>query len=365
MPAGIAQLNVVKSPPSQESNTSPARHCKVVRGCRDILALREQILTLRDQTGSADDVTNDPKWFVKMVLARSSRPWVVLLFEEQKLVAAILLAERRIFGVPCGYLKAEGMDEGFLICNPDMRTVYLPLLMNGIFSRKSALIAHISQLADVDTAYAAPGDLNTLTVEWRTGEYHYRFKLEDTLEKTIAPHGAHTRRNIRYYLRKARAEGYLFISGLTDEQRTTACQDLRDLATHRISEKSAQLRETAARSTPNSFAMGIQGPNGDWLSYLVGWRAGARTFVLWQMNRSLSKNSSMGTAIRAFLMEEEIARGANEILFLGGSSAVFKRCCEVERSVHLIARRRGPRSWALSRLLERTVVPGHPLRRQE
>jgi hypothetical protein len=261
-------------------------------------------------------------------------------------------------------MKAEGMDEGFLICRPELRSAYLPLMLSGLFSRSSAMIAHVAQLADSDTAYAAPSDLTALEVERKQGLYHHRIRLRETMEKTLASYGARTRRNIRHFLRKARAEGCRFIADLTHEQRLDAVMNLLVHATHKVTAESARLRETAMQSTSNSFAMGVQDANGCWLSYLTGWRRGTRTFVFWQMNRITDKRSSIGTATRSFLMEEEIARGTTEIVFVGGSSEVFKRCCDVDQSVHLIIRRQGFRGWALSRLLERMVAPGHPLKRQ-
>jgi hypothetical protein len=341
-----------------------ARSCIVARGSRQILALRDQILALRVQAGQQEDVTNDPDWFVSMTLARSFNPWVVLLNEQQRPAAAILFAERHILGFPSGYMKAEGMDEGFLICRPELRSTYLPLLLNGLFSRSSATIAHVAQLTQSDTAHSAPADSSALDVEWKQGLYHHRISLMETMEETLASYGPRTRRNLRYYLRRARANGCSFIAALTGEQRLRAVTSLRAHATHKVTAESARLREGAIQSVANSFAMGMQGPNGIWLSYLTGWRSGTRTFVYWQMNRTSSASSSIGTAIRSFLMEQEIARGATEIVFVGGSSEVFKRCCKVDQSVHLIVRRRGLRGWALSRILERTVVPGHPLKQQ-
>lgn len=323
---------------------------------------RDEISALRIRTGQAGDPTTDLDWFVRMTLGHSRNPWLVLLSDHRRCVAAMLLAERRILGFPSGYVKAEGMDEGFLICYPEKRSEYLSLMLTGLFSRNSALIAHVTQLANSGTAYSGPAENAGLKVEWKQGIFHNRVKLLETFDKTLAQYGAHTRRNIRYYLRKARAEGSRFIGRLTSEESFEAVMELQGYATHRVNVESVLGREAAMQAVPGSFALGVKGADGSWQSYLTGWRRARQTFVYWQMNRVIDKSSSMGTAMRAFLMEVEIARGASEIIFVGGSSAVFKRCCEVDQSVHLIVRRKGLRGWALSRLLERTVVAGHPLR---
>jgi hypothetical protein len=363
MPNRISPF-ISEAPPARSGalEKATARSCTVVCGSRKILAIREEIRALRMWTGQEQDATTDPDWFVRMIMAQSCNPWIVLLSEQGRLVAAMVLAERRIFGLPSGYMKAEGMDQGFLICRPEQRSAYFPLLLNGLFSRRSALIAYVAQLAISETAHAGPADPSALVVEWKQALYHYRLRLSETMEKTLASYGVHTRRNLRYYLRKARAEGCRFIAELPGEQRLEVVKSLRSHATHGVSVESARLREAAIQSVPNSFAMGVQEADGSWVSYLTGWRREGQTFVCWQMNLARDKSSSMGTAMRSFLMEEEIARGATEIVFLGGSSEVFKRCCEVDPSVHLFMRRRGLRGWALKALLERTVVSGHPLR---
>jgi hypothetical protein len=170
-----------------------------------------------------------------------------------------------------------------------------------------------------------------------------------------------TRRNLRYYLRKSRAEKCRFTAELSPEERIKAVNSLYEFATHRLPEKSAMGRELALQVVPGSFAVGMQAENGTWLSYLAGWRRPGRTYAYWQMNRVTGGNSSVSTAIRAFLMEEEIAQGTKEMVFVGGTSQVFMRCCEEDLCIDLIARRRGLRSGILSRILGRLLPAGHPL----
>lgn len=345
--------------PSRDSTTG--LFCTVFRGRREILALRQQIWSLRVGAGLQEDPTTDPDWFVNTAISQSYIPWIVILADQQGPVAAMLLAERSILGLPSGFLKAEGMDRCFLICCSHLRYLYLPILLNGLFSKRPALIVQLAQLAASETAYAAPADPRALKMAWKQLLYHHRLKLMDTKEKTLALYGAHTRRNLRYNLRRARAEGYLFFADLNNDQRLEAVRNLRPHATHRVTTESAKLREAALQSTPSSFAMGVQDANGRWVSYLTGWREGEQTTVYWQMNRAVEKSLSMNIAIRSFLMDEEIARGATEIIFVGGASGFFRHCCEVEPSVYLILRRRGLRGWALSSLLKGITDPSHPM----
>ena len=336
--------------------------CTVLRGGPRILAASGALNSLRARTGQQDEVTTDPNWFVGIATAGGKIPWVVELSGGDQLVAAMLFAERCIFGLPTGYLKAEGgFGEESLICPANMRATYLPALLEGLFRRRSVLIAHVAQDAHAETAFATLADDSKIDLEWKQRPSHYLLPLCASMEETLAPYGVRTRRNLRYYLRKCRSEGYRFLSELSGDERMEAVMSLSDSATHRLPVVSALRREATMQATPGSFALGIRTADGSWVSYLTGWRRGQRSFVYVQMNRVTEKNSSFGTAIRAFLMEEEIARGTREIIFVGGTSRVFMRCCEDALCVDLIARRRGLRTRVLSFFFNRLLGPDHPL----
>lgn len=336
--------------------------CTVLRGRSGILAASNSLQGLRCRSAQDADVTTDPEWFTAMAVANTTIPWVVQLFEGTELVAAILLAERCVLGIPSGYLKADGgFGDEFLICAAERRSQYLPLLLRGLFEHRAVLIAHIPQPADADTAHARMAKVDGIDVEWKSRTSHHRLPLASTMEETLAPYGVRTRRNLRYYLRKSRSENCRFSGELSRQERIDAVNSLYEFATHRLPVKSAMGRELALQAVPGSFAMGMQAEDGTWLSYLAGWRRPGRTYAYWQMNRVTGGNTSVSTAIRAFLMEEEIAQGTKEIVFVGGTSQVFMRCCEEDPCIDLIARRRGLRSGVLSRILGRLLPAGHPL----
>ncbi len=337
--------------------------CTILRGGPSILAASGALNSLRTCTGQQDEVTTDPEWFVGINIASGKIPWVVELFGGHQLVAAMLFAERCIFSLPTGYLKSDGgFGEESLICPANMRATYLPALLEGLFARRSVLIAHVAQDAHAETAFVTLANDSKIGLEWKRRPSHYLLSLHASMEETLAPYGVRTRRNLRYYLRKCRSEGCRFLSELNGDERLEAVMSLSDSATHRLPVVSVMRREATMQAISGSFALGIRAADGSWASYLTGWRRGQRSFVYVQMNRVTEKNSSFGTAIRAFLMEEEIARGTREIIFVGGTSRVFMACCDEALCVDLIARRRGRRTKVLSFLMNRLLGPGHPLR---
>src|SRR5664279_2618751 len=154
------------------------KSCKVLGGEHKIRAASGELRSLRARTGQQDDVTTDPEWFVSMTIASKRVPWVVELFDGEELVAAILFAERLVLGIPSGYLKADGaFGEEFLICPPALRAMYLPMLLQGLFDRRSVSIAHVAQSVNAETAFAHLPDEREIEVEWKPRPSHYRLPL--------------------------------------------------------------------------------------------------------------------------------------------------------------------------------------------
>lgn len=326
--------------------------------------MREPLRGLRAASGQQEDVGTDPVWFASMTVANGGVPWIVLLLRGEAPVAAMHLAEKRIAGIPSGYLKADGgFGEDFLLCRREQRALYLPVLIEGLFRERRALMAHVVDLARPGIVHSPSPALAGLVTQKRERPSHHRLTLRETFDATLAPYGPHTRRNLRYYLRKARQEGCRFSPELSREERLEAVLSLAGVSTHRVPVEAALRREVTLQSAPRPFAMGVRSADGSWLSYLAGWRQPSRTFVFWQMNRVTDSSTSISTAIRSFLLQEEIARGAREIVFVGGTSSVFQRCCEEDLCVDFIARRQGARGLVFSQLLKRAVAPDHPLRR--
>jgi hypothetical protein len=74
--------------------------------------------------------------------------------------------------------------------------------------------------------------------------------------------------------------------------------------------------------------MGLQMPDGSWLSVLSGWRRKRVTYVDLQMNDKFYKKESISAVMRAFMLEHEIGLGQESINFVGGSSLLLRRYCE-------------------------------------
>jgi hypothetical protein len=174
--------------------------------------------------------------------------------------------------------------------------------------------------------------------------------LQPSIEATLARMGAHTRRNLRLYRRRAETElGATFVA-----QASIDCHDYFDLnrestnpATGEVILWRYQLSEQA-RCNERILLCGLRNREGKWLSMIGGRRNGRTTEIDWQLNRAGVAHFSLCTAMRAFLLEHEIARGTERIVFEGGTPHPMRFAFTSARTVDLLAvRRHSARAWLL------------------
>ena len=87
--------------------------------------------------------------------------------------------------------------------------------------------------------------------------------------------------------------------------------------------------------------MGLQDAQGDWLSYITGWRGADGTYIEWQLNREHCEGASISTVMRSYMLEHELKRGSPAVIFVGGTSPFWSRVCEPSVCGDLLATRNG------------------------
>ena len=169
----------------------------------------------------------------------------------------------------------------------------------------------------------------------------HRLKLSESFDATLSRFGQHTRRNLRYYRRRAEKDLHaVFHSSLSAAQSDQALEELSrcSFQPFPISLTEWCKMDGLLRIQPGYFAAGLRA-NEQWISYLVGMRSGTHTYVLIQINHSGFSHYSLSTALRSYFFQNEIERGQTEIRFVNGTCASFQRCCEPDNCVTLSARR--------------------------
>jgi hypothetical protein len=99
-------------------------------------------------------------------------------------------------------------------------------------------------------------------------------------------------------------------------------------------------RVQAAANLPESFLVGLRSADGTWLSLIGGWRQGTTTVLHWQMNRAGYEKHSLGTVMRSFFLENEIAHGATDLFIYGGTPHSMRHAFDEQPVADLVLQRR-------------------------
>lgn len=194
--------------------------------------------------------------------------------------------------------------------------------------------------------------------EWslHAGRRRGELALSPDSGAVLAAFGKETRRNMRRYARFCREK-------LGAEFRATAEVSLETFlalnasSTHPTSVEVARWRYGSAGMFPGLFTAGLQAGDGSWLALLGGARRAGVTTILWQMNRAGLARYSVGTAMRAALLEYEGAAGRRALRIEGGTSHAMSAGFALRPVFDLVVRRPsvGLRllSWGLSRWFPR------------
>ena len=158
----------------------------------------------------------------------------------------------------------------------------------------------------------------TCRIAVRTRTFACDLMLEDTVEATLANMGKHTRRNLRYYRRRAEVElGVTFVPMV--EMGVEELVEVHRTSKTRIPDAEAGWRYEGLMATPNRLFAGVRASDGRWLSVVAGRRNGGVTEIEWQMNLEDLPRYSLSTVMRSYLLEHEVELGTRKMVFLGGT----------------------------------------------
>jgi hypothetical protein len=319
---------------------------QVLRGARAIQAAGPEIAELLRRTGQDENPLLCLDFFLGRVrLFPGNGPVVLLARAAGRLQGAVYLYEKLFMGMPTGYLR--GFDhltgESTVIADERSRVFLLQIAMQQLLLETSARVAWATVRQGQGESDAVPIKQQGLILRAEVSSLRreHRLKLSETFAATLARFGPHTRRNLRYYRRRAEKELEVsFNPELTFGESGQAWRELSERSFQPFEKSLAEWRKMDGllRTRPGYFAIGLRARE-EWLSYLVGMRAGTSTYVLLQMNHNGYARYSLSTVLRSYFFEHEIALGQKEIKFVNGTCATFQRCCESDRCVTVTARR--------------------------
>lgn len=337
-----------------------------------ILDLAPLLESLAERCGQAGAMHWLPYFLDPNVMGRRI-PILVLLLRPEEIEgrslcvddvnSAVLFFEYQVLGVRTGAVAharnttGDAIGSSSVIAPRGERTRVAATAARALIERGASIVlATYEGAEDSEGGTILSGRPGVFSATRRRRIAH-SLRLMPTLDATLATLGKSTRFNLRYYRR--RLEKQMRCEYIDDASQALSMDDLQALNAGSLNPVAAEefmRRVRSASELPGSFLSGLRGLDGRWLSLVGGWRQGSTTVLFWQMNTAGFEKHSISTVMRCFLLEKEIARGAQRLLIHGGTPHTMRHAFEQETVADLILRRRNLQGtllfWA-SRLLLR------------
>ncbi len=339
-----------------------------------ILSLAPLLQVLAERCGQPAAMHWLPYFLDEAVTGRRT-PYLVLFLRPEvqarsslrveDIEAAALFFEYRVLGLRTGAV-ATGDAVGFnsIIANAGERTAVAAAAARALLERGASVVLATYEGAGEPEPRATLAGWPGALCAARRRSVGRSLPLLPTLEATVAPMSQSTRSNLRYYRR--RLEGETRCVYFPDAASSLAGADLQAInaeSLNPVSPEEFTRRIRSATELPGSFLCGLRAEDGHWLSLAGGWRQGNTTVLHWQTNRAGMDKHSVGTAMRSFLMEGEIARGARKLLIYGGTPHPMRHAFTQDTVADLVVRRGGIQASLICWASRFFTNPGGTLRR--
>jgi Acetyltransferase (GNAT) domain len=327
-----------------------------LRCAADFVRIWPSIAALRRSIDDDPDVSVDPLHF--LATTDSSRPSRAIACWRGDCLIGILYARgHRLWGISLGYaVSGDLLGRGSLLCSrEDERQVVHAavecLMRSGVHSLQLRIASSVGEVAPFpgcnvrQFSGAVAGD---------------RLPLSADYEVFLASLGKHTRRNIRYYTRRADVAGIAFVPEVSPEEYAAAVESLRDVA-----EFSSGLPSWQSFNPMLELHAGkrflLRDASGKSVAALCGFTRGRRFHLLAQWNDRRLPELSLSLVLRGYTIQHLIATHHTELGFVDGSSLSLGRfCTAIDYRAYFIDRRgwfRSSLKYVFSRLVD-LVLPG-------
>jgi hypothetical protein len=318
---------------------SHSAHFFVLRGRVEILRLRSVLTTLSELCGQAGAM-DYLEYFLTAPPNLKKTPYLVLMasrsdvsvFElrAEDLRGAVLVYEYRVLGFGSRLFTTCDFNGRRAVIAPAARRTQISAMVCRYLMEQGAQIVLLNlELGSTENCQvcfeAAMAGKRKHWWATQTREAGGTLALQKTLDATLANMGKHTRRNLRYYRRKAEADlEYSFLNDVKNTLTMAQLMELNYASTHPVAQSVLERRYQTMKSMEGFFGVGLKQPGGQWLSLLGGRRHHGITEIDWQMNRDGLAKYSVGTVIRSYLIEYEIAIGTDRLFFEGGTPHIMR-----------------------------------------
>ena len=335
-------------------NDLDAAHFFVLRGRSSILRIQPLLVRLSslcEQTGAMDYL----EYFLTGPDNLKKIPYLVLVgkrpssnlteMRAEDLRGAVLVYEYKVLGMPSRIFTTSDFNGSRAVIAPPADRTKISASVGRYLMARGAQVVMLSYAGEGNEKWSecfdgSVGDKKRLWTT-QTREVGATIVLEKTADETLAAMGKHTRRNLRYYRRKAEAElGCTFEGDVKSMLNRAQLIELNSASTHPVSEVVLERRYRTMKELNGLFCVGVKTPDGQWMGLLGGRRHHGVSEIDWQMNRGGLEKYSVGTVIRAYLIEYEIEIGTERLFFEGGTPHSMRHAFISEKAVDIVVAQR-------------------------
>jgi hypothetical protein len=382
---------LVISEPNDTAGTISAATIHIVRGGDSILRLQRVLADLSVKCGQPG-VMDDVGYFLSKPGTLTRVPHLLLFsrapvldlerLTADDLLGAVLLYRYMVLGCGIGMFSTNDRSgRGTLVAPAALRSTLAEMATRSLMDR-GVLAVLISfrdgvtaanpkkgsdksqpvggSTAGGSTASGSAANDKTARWVWRERETPDYLPLEETFDGTLAKIGTRTRRNMRYYRKRAEAElGCVFVPMVQINKREFL--DFNRECMYAVPAKVAAWRYQSLKYLETPLFMGIKDRGGRWLSLLGGRRHHGGTEILWQMNRSGLLAYSLSIVMRTYLMEHEIAHGMTKLYMEGGTAHPMRFSFVNDKVTDLVVVRRSRLGVVVPTLANLFIKPDNEL----
>jgi hypothetical protein len=306
-----------------------------------------------------------------LLLVSKGRVLDLVRLTADDLLGAVLLYRYMLLGCGIGTFSTNDRSgRGGLVAPAALRSAVAEMVSRSLMARGALTVlisfrdgcpALIKSDLSERTSFngAAIKDKSTRWA-WRERETPDYLPLDKTFEGTLASLGPRTRRNMRYYRKRAETElGCVFLPEVQISKEeflgfNRECMYARP-------DKVASWRYDSLKNIGRPLFMGIKDRDGRWLSLLGGRRTRAGTEILWQMNRGGLSPYSLSIVMRSYFMEYEIAHGMTKLYLEGGTGHPMRLSFVNDKVTDLVVVRRSAIGLLLPKLARYFIKPDNDL----
>lgn len=341
---------------------------RVLRGRESILRMHAVLVELSarcQQIGAMDhialflDASMNEKKTPHLILATMVKSGKPFDLRAEDLLGAAVVYEYVVLGWPSGvFVTDDGSGSRTVIAPPAERSrLTIKVCEHLMRSGAGAVLLSYKELVDPQ-----PQNRQIAQTVKRGGflwgsqvrEMKTYLSLMPTFDDTLTQLGKHTRRNLRYYRRRTEIElGSQFFAHVQAVLSKPEFCEVNRVSTHPVDDRSMIRRYDDLSKIKDSFCVGIRAEDGRWLSLMGGRRHHGWTEVDWQINRAGMDRLSLGTAMRCYFLENEVALRTQRLYFEGGTPHTMRHSFLTEKAVDIMALRPSWRVGVL-RLFSRT-----------